>query len=434
MKMKYLAIFGLAMCLCAARGLAQAPAKPEKPVAPADKPAAEKPAGGLLGDAPVDVGGAADAAAADKAPVTMTPEQYFKFVEDVRQKRLAMERAQVKSEIEDDSLSMLFDEDKQKQAVKLLADNPKNTWEDNAQRIIQAYALVDARFGSAMALSAKGKHLESAQALKAIISDRDSNYFTAVKRYCYADELATLDNKDDAVEAYTDLVKAMPDRFTFASLALLKAGKTYEKMHRLYYAMTLYNLWTQSFGLVDPEGSKELGAKADQIAKDYKDPLATLAGKMDDVTKRLSGIDSGRATQERQREIVTMLDDLIATAEEQSAASSSSSGNASKPGQGQKPGDASGQTPGGGKKPGPAGGVGIPTQGATESRLVDGAAARPSGLADVIKGESNDDWGKLPPMEQQKLLETFKETMPERYREMISDYYRKMAKSEGAEK
>ena len=50
-----------------------------------------------------------------------------------------------------------------------------------------------------------------------------------------------------------------------------------------------------------------------------------------------------------------------------------------------------------------------------------------SSLAGDTPSDPSDDWGTLPPRERQKLLETFKETMPERYREMIRDYYRSLA-------
>jgi tetratricopeptide (TPR) repeat protein len=360
----------------------------------------------------------------------LTPEQLENFLRQAQQRRLTMERNQVAAEIRE---GLLFDPGKVEVAVTALSDGPKDTFADNAERICRAFALVDARFGKAWDHQVKGSFEAAAGAFKPLISERDSSYLSAAKRFCHAEALAGLGRGEDAVDAYLDLVKAMPDRFSFSALALLRAGKTYEKMNRLYYAMTLYRLWVDSYGVLDGQTARELTEQAERIAADYRDPLNTLGNKMDEVQKRLVQIDSGRLTQQKQREIVAMLDDLIATAEERSSSSSSSQGQ-----QGQKQGQGECSACGGqgcsqcqgqgqGGKSGPAAGIGVPSNPATLSRLVGGAVLRPQAVSEVRPSDPTDDWGRLPPVERQKLLETFKETMPERYREMISDYYKKLA-------
>jgi hypothetical protein len=210
-------------------------------------------------------------------------------------------------------------------------------------------------------------------------------------------------------------------------------------MHRRYYAMSLYKLWVDSFGLLDEETARELIAKADKIEAEYKDPLKTIAGKMGVVKAYFEKTDSGRANQSKQREIIEQLDDIIALAEEQSQ-----QGGGQGQGKGQQQGKkqcpncggkgcgqcgGTGQAKGQGKK-GPASGIGIPSSPATASRLVGGNTPKPRGLSEVRPSDPSDDWGRLPPRERAKLLETFKETMPERYREMIRDYYRKLGREE----
>jgi hypothetical protein len=200
-------------------------------------------------------------------------------------------------------------------------------------------------------------------------------------------------------------------------------------MHRRYYAMTLYNLWVESFGLLDTETARDLARRADEIAADYEDPLGALSGKMSTVADRLAAVDSGRVTQKKQKEIIAMLDDLIATAEECSSCSGKAGGKCGKCGKAGCKGGCGGGGTGSGK--GGAKGVGIPSSHATVSRLVGGATVRPSGLSDVRPSDGSDDWGKMPPRQREKLLETFKETMPERYRQMIRDYYKRLASTEG---
>jgi tetratricopeptide (TPR) repeat protein len=372
----------------------------------------------LPGEAPVDT----------LEPITT--EELIRYIDEARQRRLSLERKQVMAEID---AGILFDPARISAAIKGLKADPKNTWADNAERICKAYATVDLRFGKAYDHLVAGRHEKAAQAVKPLISVRETDYFAAAKRYVYCEALAGAGRHQDAVDAYTELVAELPDRFSFAALSLLKAAETYEKMHRRYNAMALYDLWVESFGLLDTEMARELGERANRIAADYADPLGTLAGKMDDVADRLAKADSGTGTQKKQKEIVHMLNDLIATAEEQSSSSSSSQGKqgkqGKKKGQGQAQGQAKGKGQGG--KSGPASGLGIPSSPAAVSKLVGGGEAeRPKNLSEVRPDDGSDNWGNLPPRERAKLVEAVKDQMPERYREMLKDYYRNSAKDE----
>ncbi len=354
-----------------------------------------------------------------------------------RHDRLALERRQVAAEIEE---GLLFDPAQIKAALKELNANPKHTYADNAQRICRAFAKVDQHFGKAWALFAAGDFQAAATAVKPFVSSRDTSYLAAAKRYCYARALEQAGRRnEDAVDAYTDIVKELPGRFSFPSLALLNAGATYERMHRRLYAMALYETWIDTFGVLDPDKADELADIVKEIAADYSDPLASLANKMNGVAERLSLVDSGRDTQKRQKDIVAMLDDLIATAEESASSSSKKQqqqqkqkkdGECSSCG---KPGHTAGECKSGGQggKSGPAGGLGIPSTGATASRLTGGAPRKAENLSEVRPSDGTDDWGKLPPRDRAKMLEGFKESMPERYRNMLRDYYRSLA-SRGA--
>jgi len=375
-------------------------------------------------------GGAADDAAADDAGLSdplgelLTPEELAQFLKEARIRRLAMEREHVIKELDD---GFLFDPAKVKTAIANIRAKPLNTWTDNADRITKAFALVEGRFARACALSDKRDFANAAAALKPLISERDTTYLAAAKRFRYAEALAAAGRDEEAVEAFTDLVKAMPDRFSFSSLALLRAAEVYEKMHRRMYAMTLYKLWVDSFGLLDPEMAETLGKRVDRIAADYKDPLGTLSKKMGEVEQRLAKVDSGRQTQKKEKEIIAMLDDLIATAEEQSGGGQGQ-GKGKDQKKGGKKGGGQGQGQGQGKGKGPPSGIAEPSSPAMVSRLVGGATLRPHGLSQERPADGDDDWGKLPPYERQKLLEGFKESMPERYRDLMRDYYRRCAR------
>jgi len=352
----------------------------------------------------------------------LTPRQLQELLAGAMARRMAMERDQVEVEIRE---GMLFVPDKVDPAVKALVNRPANTWEDNVKRICQAFATVDMRFGKAWAALEAGRCEEAGQIIQPLISERDTSYLAAAKMYCHAEALAGQGKYEFAAEAYADLVKRMPERFSFSSMALLRAAESYEKLHRRYSSMALYKAWVDSFGLLDPVRADALSKKADRIKAEYKDPLKTLASKMGQAGDRLARTDSGRETQRKQLEVVEMLDDLIAMCQK-SQCSGQGQGKGRKQGK-MGSGQCQGQGQGAGSKKGPAAGIGIPSANATVSQLVGGNSPRPAGLSEIRPSGPGDDWGRLPPRERDKLLETFRENMPERYREMVRDYFRKMA-------
>jgi tetratricopeptide (TPR) repeat protein len=359
----------------------------------------------------------------------LSPDRLKKILAEAMARRMAMERDQVAVEIRE---GMLFIPDQVDPAIRLLNHRPANQWEDNAHRICKAFAMVDLRFGKAWAAMVERRFGDAASIVKGQISERDTSYLAAAKQFCHAEALTGQGRYQDAADAYAELVRRMPDRFSFAAMALLRAAECYETLHRNYSAMSLYRAWVDSFGLLDTDLAAKLTAKADRIAADYKDPMGTLVKKMGEAHSRLAQIDSGRQTQRKQQEVIEMLDDLIAMAEEQPQRSSQS--RKKQQGQGQCKscgGKGCGQCGGGGQgqgsKSGPAGGIGVPSSHAMASRLVGGSSPRPAGLAEIRPSGPGDDWGRLPPRDRRKLLETFREDMPERYRNMLEDYYRKLA-------
>ena len=290
-------------------------------------------------DAGADAEGAKPPAAGDIDSLTLTPEQVQEFLTRARVQRLGLERDQVNAEVQE---GLLFNPARIDAAVKMLRASPKNTWTDNADRITRSFAMVAPRFGKACALHKAGKHGEALQAVKPLISQRDTTYFAASKAFLQAECMVGAGQLEDAVEAYTELVKAMPDRFSFSALALLRAAEVYEQMHRRYYAMSLYKLWVDSFGLLDEKTAMELIAKAEKIEAEYKDPLKTIATKMGQVKGYLEKSESGKSNQQKQKEILNQLDDIIAIAEEQSQ-QGQGKGQGKGQQQGKKPGEGQGK-------------------------------------------------------------------------------------------
>jgi len=330
--------------------------------------------------------------------------------------RLRAERAAVAEEFRQGQLA---DPAKVAKALDAFDPGAADTAEDNVARTFKVLAEVDGRFAEAHRQFAAGKYAEAAASLKALLADEQTTYQAAAKRLLFADALAKAGRLNDAAEAYKTLLKRLGTRFSFASLACRRLGQTYEKMERMFYAIAIYKWWLMNYAALDSAEARETAARVAQLEKEYGDPLNAVAGHMDAAGRRLEKSDSGRETQEIQRRIVAMLDDLIKTAEENAQSSS---------GQGQSQGQGQGQAQAQGR--GPPRGTGIPSSPATQSALVGGETVRPHDLGQVRPSDASDDWGRLKPRERQALIEAFREMYPERYREMLEAYYKSLSEAE----
>ena len=130
----------------------------------------------------------------------MTPEELENLRKTANQARLKTERDQVIAEI---NSGMLYDPKKVKEALAILNDSPSETQLDNVDRIIRAFAKVDARFGAAYGLYADKKYVEAAAALKVILDPEQNSNFSAAEHYLYAVSLARAGTDEANREACT---------------------------------------------------------------------------------------------------------------------------------------------------------------------------------------------------------------------------------------
>jgi hypothetical protein len=136
--------------------------------------------------------------------------------------------------------------------------------------------------------------------------------------------------------------------------------------------------------------------------------LGWIAREMDNIERRLELARGGPKTQKIQKEVVARLDELIKDLENQAKGNSNG-----------------GQCPGGGS-PGPGGAN--PT--APQPDSFGGRNSGP-GKIDQKKLETMaKEWGKLPPKKQVEAIQDLTRGMPAKYREVIEDYFRKVAASE----
>lgn len=385
----------------------------------------------------------------------MTPEQIEELVRKAAEMRLTTEREQVAAEID---ASLMFNPGAKTGAKNLLTEKPANTQKDNIERICSAYAKVDGRFDAAMKLYAEGKFVEAAEGFKKLIT-KEVSYYSAAKGYLHADslykagaamtgtaeqELAGRKLMWQAIDAYLDMLDNMPDRVSFSASAAINCAEIYDRMGRGIYAMEMYTFCVKNFALtLDKEQVDTIEAKAKKLSDLYKDPLASVGKMMGSVKERLDKIDSGKETQDTEKQIVALLDDLIKTTEEKQKEQSKSESKSPekgkkegepKEGEGEgepKEGEGKEGKEGKGKGKGPAAGLGQPSSPATESSLPGGSGGRPKNTT-AHSGEDGE-WAELAPRDREKLEAARKKVMSERYRNLNSDYFRRLAEERAVE-
>lgn len=171
-------------------------------------------------------------------------------------------------------------------------------------------------------------------------------------------------------------------------------------------------------------GDGSAAAPGAEDMKPAEKSLALVGDRMARARQRLTvDHDPGTTTQIIQDRILKDLDVLIEQANQQSK----SAGGKPKPGQGQKPCP---PKPGQGSQPGnsEAGGQSKPnrsTEGAKESTLNSSGAPQVQ-LAEDIK-EKMSEWGGTTPRQREAVIEGSSETVVEKYKKLVDDYYRSLA-------
>ncbi|HEX4592436.1 MAG TPA: hypothetical protein VH120_21075 [Gemmataceae bacterium] len=146
-----------------------------------------------------------------------------------------------------------------------------------------------------------------------------------------------------------------------------------------------------------------------QSWKDDEKDLSNIAKLMDNSERRLDLARPGPKTQEIQKKIVFRLDELIKDVENQMKNG------------GQAP------CPGGGKQPGP--GTNNPNAPMPDSQIATNSGP---GVVDQKKLQNlAQNWGKLPEKERAKAMMELTKDLPPRYREVIENYFKTLARSQG---
>jgi len=165
-------------------------------------------------------------------------------------------------------------------------------------------------------------------------------------------------------------------------------------------------------GTFAPERYKAVAMlmQLDMVAWKTKD-LDDIARKMKDVERRLDLARGGPVTQEKQKEILARLDEIIKKLENQCKGGSCNGGNCP-----------------GGSASGPPSGISPSASGANVSAAV--AAQGGTGNVDPAKlSKLVQEWGRLPPRQQEEALQQLTLGLSPRHQEAIRNYFRNIASS-----
>jgi len=142
-----------------------------------------------------------------------------------------------------------------------------------------------------------------------------------------------------------------------------------------------------------------------EIERREQGTLGEVADVMDYVADRLNAADRSERVHDHQRKIVALLDRLIDRMEQQEQQQSGRGGAA---GENQKP-------------------PRQPVQNAKRESDAPKGAGRTGDLHDAPNVKPGESWGKLPPSERERILQSIRERFPSRYRQLVEQYYRSLA-------
>lgn len=142
-----------------------------------------------------------------------------------------------------------------------------------------------------------------------------------------------------------------------------------------------------------------------EIERRERGTLGEVATVMDYVADRLAVTDSAGRVRDRQRQIITLLDRLIEQQEqkEQQAGGGPQSGDKGRQSPQQSP------------------------RNAREESDAPAGAGRVGDLHAAPQADPGEVWGRLPPAERERILQSIRQRFPSRYRQLVEQYYRALA-------
>jgi len=267
--------------------------------------------------------------------------------------------------------------------------------------IQQALVILDPDYRKANALLL-GERYAAASELFAQLAKRDEEYVKAYATFRYGLSEMNREHFENAAEAFT----AVLNEYRYAGCDIESAfylavchGQMRDKEKAIVAAQRFLDDYPDA-----PERYRNaMEQMKNELVQEWESPLYDLAGRMNGVAREIKGGDTGEKPQGEQKEIVSILDELIKKAEEQE-------------GQGNNGGGGGGPPQGNRQSSSPANQSALP-----------GGGARVGDLRPKPQRKAGEQWGLMRDKEREEVLQALKEKFPDRYRELLEQYNKALA-------
>lgn len=240
----------------------------------------------------------------------------------------------------------------------------------------------------------------------------DNPYLAANARFFIARARMQQEDHEAAAEHLSALGEQSPPRTQYRGESLFRLAICQTRLLERRKALTSITRFLREH----PDAPEWQQSRAQQLALElmtYREGgLREVSDLMQYSRRRLKLAELDAPTRPRQKRIVEVLDKIIEKAQKQ---------------QGQGSGQGQGMAAGTGS--GPPQGNAPPSAPATESRLSGGTSSMGE-RGRTIRGRPGENWGQMPPREREKALSHIKSKFPERYRELVEQYYKSLQEEE----
>jgi hypothetical protein len=271
-----------------------------------------------------------------------------------------------------------------------------------------AIRLLRPAYGAAMDVLETDGEEKAMPLLAEIVAKPPDRKTRAYAAYRGAEAMLLLERVDEAepvlaaLSRDTDLFGTPAGR----SVAFLHAFARARQGHKL----EAYRMF-HDFLLGYPDAPERYRALARQIVREleseYLSPLLDLSGRMKDIARLLDRVRTGEPTQEKQKEVVAILQKLIELAQQMEKSKGGGGGGGS--------GRAAGRSASNQSR--------NPMQ---DSMLPTGPTSIGK-LRRVSRGDPGEVWGELKDKDREEALQFLKERFPGRYHELLKEYYKRLS-------
>ncbi len=269
--------------------------------------------------------------------------------------------------------------------------------------IHQSLVIMNDEYKRANAMLLNDRFAGAAEILQRIAKTKDE-YLAGYAKYRFGLAEINRERYEQAVVAFTDVINTYGRRIgcdvDAAFYLAVALGQSREKEK----AIVASKRFLEDYPDAPERYRKATEQMLNELLQDWESPLYDLSSRMQHIGRVIEAGDTGKRPQAGQKEIVSILDELIKKAQEQE---------------------------GGGN--GGGGGGGGPPRGNRQSNSPASRTALPPGASRVgdLRGRNKrkpgEIWGKMGDKEREEVLQALKEKFPERFRELQKWYERALA-------